>query len=153
MRRFPLAVLWVLACGGEQPAHTLSSNAEPVTVVQSPFGGPGLPHVSVLHCDTEPIDNGNGTSTQLSCPFEQQLWNIRANGTAVSSGQLLSQGQAVAFTSSAVCGDWVMGADSGGVLVFISTVTGTVRSHGTVHSGFPVTILPPQLALPVTLNH
>jgi len=135
MRGLLFGVMFFLACGVDQPAN--SSAASKTS--------------QALHCGTEPTDNGNGTATVLGCPFEQQLLNIRANGTAVPSGHLLSQGQSVAFTSDFQCGEWVMGTDAQGAQVFVSTADGTVRSHGAVHPGFPSTVLPAQLQQPVTL--
>lgn len=141
----------VAACGVE-PASKLDVPTEPVTTVLSPFGRPGLQNVNGLHCDTEPIDNGNGTTTSIACPYEQQRHNLDANGSALSSGRLFSAGQPVAFTSSVKCGVWLLGTDSSGVEVFVSTADGTVRSHGAVHSGYPLTVLPGTLAAPVELR-
>jgi len=146
MKRLALGCLLLAGCGVE-PARTLDSNADPIALEQ--YHPMGQVPLSTLHCSTEPTDNGNGTSTYAACPFEQQLHNIEANGT-VSSEQLLAGGQPVALTASKTCLQWVMGTDSSGATVFVSTSTGAVLSHGLVHAGYPVSVLPAQLSLPLT---
>ena len=134
MKRAALLAVVLCGCGVDQSSSSTVSKTS-----------------QALHCDSEPTLNTNGTATKLSCPFEQQLANIKTNGSSLSAG-LHSQGQPVAVSASMQCGDWVMGTDANGVQVFVSTLDGTVRSHGAVHAGFATSVLPTQLQLPISLQ-
>jgi hypothetical protein len=106
-----------------------------------------------LKCDSEPIDNGNGVATAISCAFEQQWQNINAHGTKLGQPlALTAAGSPLGVTATNECGTWVLGTDAQGVTVFVNKTDGEVRSHGQLHPGFATTSLPSVVSLPVVGN-
>jgi hypothetical protein len=134
MNRLGLIALLACGCGlgGADPTATRASTSQALT------------------CGTEPIDNGNGISTAISCAFEQQWQNITTHGTKLGQTvELTAAGAPLGVKATDECGAWVLGADAQGVTVFVNTSTGEVRSHGQVHPGFATSSLPSVVALPI----
>ena len=106
---------------------------------------------SALACSDQPRINADGTATSIGCAFEQQWENVTHHGTKLAAPtELVAGGNSTAVQVSYRCGDWLMGEDGSGVTIFVNSVDGTVRSHGALHPGFPVSALGQALTLPIT---
>jgi len=103
-------------------------------------------------CSDAPIATQGSFVTEFACSYEQQTYNIGINGTLVSqSGKVLRDATgALVGTVEYKCGSYLLGKDPNGVAVIINSTNGYVRSHGTVHAGFPVSSLPSTLRTPLT---
>jgi hypothetical protein len=132
-----VAVLLAMSCGlGSEPVSSTPAKS-----------------TSALACDAEPRQNADGTVTTLSCAFEQQYQNIMAHGTVLKTPVAVrAGGAAINVTATSECGAWLLGTDEDGVMVFIDSTHGTVRSHGQVHPGYATSKLPETLALPIVSN-
>jgi hypothetical protein len=107
---------------------------------------------SALTCGSEPHANGDGTVTAAGCGWEQQYANILAHGSALPAGEAVVTGGVTAASAIQSCGDWILGADPSGVVVFVNRSTGEVRSHGSVHAGYATSSLPSWLAGPISVR-
>jgi hypothetical protein len=129
-----LLVMALMACGVDSatPVPTTQTSTAPL-------------------CGSEPQDNGDGTTTAIGCPFEQQWENITHHGVRLATVEHLKAAGAsegVSVTNS--CSTWMLGTDINNVTVFVNTTTGEVRSHGQVHPGMETSVLPTTLPLPIT---
>jgi hypothetical protein len=134
MRLLALSMVVFLSCG-------LGSD---------PTSGPKGQTSTAALCGTQPQDNGDGTVTAVGCPFEQQYDNILHHGQRLASTEQLHSGATTPGVSvTNTCGEWLLGTDPAGIVVFVSNASGEVRSHGQMHPGFATSSLPAKLSLPI----
>jgi hypothetical protein len=110
---------------------------------------PAAPQTSAALCSAEPQANAEGTVTMVGCPFIQQTANIGKNGHAFAPADYSDAGGAPIGRFTTSCERWLLGADPNGTTIIVDTHTGDVISHGTVHSGQPLSTLPSRVGVPL----
>jgi hypothetical protein len=100
-------------------------------------------------CGSEPTDLGNGIFMSVACSWEQQYSNIQAHGVRLSGARLSANGSDPGVTVSIQCNEWLLVTDANNVNAFVSTLDGSVLSHGMVHPGAAMSNLPTTLPLPI----
>jgi hypothetical protein len=100
-------------------------------------------------CGDAPAATQGSLVTQAGCAYEQQTDNILHHGDMLKASLKDASGAVVASVQQS-CGRYLMGKDVRGVAIIVDRRTGEVRSHGTLHAGFPTSSLPQRLALPLS---
>lgn len=125
----------VLSCGGTEREPSDSEQL-------------GTSHAAL--CAGAPEVHGQYV-TIIGCPFEQQAVNILKFGDILAPQMLLdADGESIA-TVTGSCDSWWLGKDASGLDVILDSDTGRVMSHGFVHPGLPLSVLPDQMSAPFTL--
>jgi hypothetical protein len=136
----PLALAFLAACGGPEAATPVQPSLHLTSVAED------------LKCSDQAQVGADGVAVMVGCPFEQQMHNIRTNGAPLGTKPVVMMDAEGRIDASLTheCGSWLLGQDSQGAYVLVHRATGEVRSHGTMHPGQPISLLPATLPTPLS---